>query len=178
LSLAEAWPAGLDSSDMEAIGFDPDLLAVGFDQPMPPRRPYRRPAWVLLRVEEVQSFADSTDGWMRSGLRPVAVGTNPEELYRRSGDRARHIVMRGVVGLSRVPMFPEPTEGPALHATWSARVDLVSPTTLHVPKSLVPILERLAPMDRPSGTPRYQVRISMGRLHLPRVTGVVPGPGS
>jgi hypothetical protein len=54
----------------------------------------------------------------------------------------------------------------------------VSPTTLHVPKSLVPILERLAPMDRPSGTPRYQVRISMGRLHLPRVTGVVPGPGS
>lgn len=177
LSLAEFGPVGPDSSDMVAIGFDPDLLAVGFDQPMPPRRPSRRPAWVLLRIEEPQLFADSTDRWMRSALRPVAVGTSAGELYRRSGDRGRHIVMRGVVGLSRVPMSPEPIDGPGLHATWSARVDLVSPTTLHVPKSLVPILEGLAPVDRPSGAPRYQVRVSMGRLHLPRVTGVVPVPG-
>lgn len=177
LSLAEPWPPGPDSSDMVAIGFDADLLAVGFDQPLPPRRPSRRPAWVLLRVEEPQSLGDPTDRGMLSGLRPVAVGTSPGELYRRSGDRGRHIVMRGVVGLSRVPMSPEPIDGTGLHATWSARVDLVSPATLHVPKSLVPILERLAPVDRPSGTPRYRVRVSMGRLHLPRVTGVEPVPG-
>ena len=77
--------------------------------------------------------------------------------------------MRGTVGVYTTTRPP----GDSL-PTWNASLRGVTPNTLHVPRSLVPVLERLAPADRPGDQPRYQVRITMGRLHLPRVTGVFP----
>lgn len=176
LGLALTWPARPDSSDLVALGFDPDLLATGEPIPMPRRRPHRRPAWILLRVDSASAPGDSLSEGPRSRLRPVAVGTNPGELYRRSGEPGSHIVMRGVVRLSRVPVVVDSPTGTPARETWSASVDLLTPPTLHVPKSLVSVLDRLAPTDWPIGAARFQVRLAMGRLHLPRVAGVEPIP--
>lgn len=174
LSLADSWRTGQDSTDLVALGFDADLLTTGQEMPLPPRRPSRRPAWILLHVGDTPRVTDSSGP--QSSLKLVAIGTGPGELYRRSGDRGSHIVMRGAVRLGRVPVPPDSAGMPVELETWSATVDLLSPGSLHVPKSLVPLLDRLAPSDRPGGAPRYLVRVSMGRLHLPRVTGVFPAP--
>lgn len=177
LQMGEPWLRGLDSADLVAVGFDADLLATGEMLPLPPRRPARRPAWILLRVGVPVPVADT--GWegLRSRLHPVAVGKSPGELYRRSGDRGGHIVMRGIVRLHRMPVAADSTTGTPERETWFASVDMVTPSTLHVPKSLVSVLDRLAPSDRPGVAPRYQVRLSMGRLQMPRVTGMFPATG-
>lgn len=158
-----------DSVRLVAAGFRPRQFS-GEEEFLTLRRhPLRRPLWVLLRMEEEPGAMATDDERYLPRLVPVAVGTDPEALYRESGDRTRHLVMRGTVGLYTTARPP----GDSL-PTWSASLRGVTPSTLHVPRSLVPVLERLAPADRPGELPRYQVRITMGRLHLPRVTGVFP----
>ncbi len=158
-----------DSTRLVAAGFRPRQFS-GEEEFLTLRRhPMRRPLWVLLRVEEETGvLVEDADRYLPR-LVPVAVGTDPEALYRESGDRTRHLVMRGTVAVYATARPP----GDSL-PTWSATLHGVTPNTLHVPRSLVPVLERLAPADRPGEQPRYQVRITMGRLHLPKVTGVFP----
>lgn len=159
-----------DSTRLVAIGFRPrqfsgeeEFLTLG-------RHPLRRPAWVLLRMADERGEAMTEPGEaFLSRLIPVAVGTDPEALYRESGDRTTHLVMRGVVGLYASPR----PDGDSL-PSWTADLRSLMPNTLHVPKSLLPVLERLAPQSRAGEAPRYLVRITMGRLHLPKVTGVFP----
>ena len=159
-----------DSARLVAVGFRPRQFS-GEEEFLTLRRhPLRRPVWVLLRMEEEPGSMMVEDAnRFLPRLVPVAVGTDPEALYRESGDRSRHLVMRGTVGVYTTTRPP----GDSL-PTWNASLRGVTPNTLHVPRSLVPALERLAPADRPGDQPRYQVRITMGRLHLPRVTGVFP----
>lgn len=159
-----------DSARLVAVGFRPRQFS-GEEEFLTLRRhPLRRPVWVLLRMEEEPGpmMVEDANRFLPR-LVPVAVGTDPEALYRESGDRSRHLVMRGTVGVYTTTRPP----GDSL-PTWNASLRGVTPNTLHVPRSLVPVLERLAPADRPGDQPRYQVRITMGRLHLPRVTGVFP----
>ncbi|HUG27117.1 MAG TPA: DUF4824 family protein [Gemmatimonadales bacterium] len=158
-----------DSARLVAAGFRPRQFS-GEEEFLTLRRhPLRRPLWVLLRMEEEPGALAADSDRFLPRLVPVAVGTDPEALYRESGDRSRHLVMRGVVGVYATARLPGDTL-----TTWSASLRGVTPNTLHVPRSLVPVLERLAPADRPGELPRYQVRITMGRLHLPKVTGVFP----
>lgn len=161
-----------DSTRLVAIGFRPRQFA-GEEEFLTLRRPpLQRPAWVLLRLaDDTEAMTEPGDTFL-SRLVPVAVGTDPEALYRESGDRTTHLVMRGVVGLYASPV----PEGDSL-PSWTADLRSLMPNTLHVPKSLLPALERLAPQTRGGEAPRYLVRITMGRLHLPKVTGVFPVGG-
>lgn len=161
-----------DSARLVTVGFRPRQFS-GEEEFLTLRRhPLRRPAWVLLRMEEESTtVAGEVDGFL-SRLVPVALGTDPEALYRESGDRTTHIVLRGVVGLHATPQ----PDGDSLPA-WTADLRSLMPNTLHVPRSLLPVLERLAPEGRGAESPRYLVRVRMGRLHLPKVTGVFPVGG-
>lgn len=158
-----------DSTRLVAAGFRPRQFS-GEEEFLTLRRhPLRRPLWVLLRMEEEPGAVVEDSDRFLPRLIPVAIGTDPEALYRESGDRTRHLVMRGTVGVYASARPP----GDSL-PTWTADLRGLTPHTLHVPRSLVPILERLAPEDRGGEVPRYLVRITMGRLHLPKVTGVFP----
>lgn len=170
-SRAEDGRRWIDSAALVALGFEPERVSESPPDALSARAPIRRPAWILLRVEDTPMAASAIEV---SRLEPVAVGANPGELYRLSGDRGSHIVMKGVVGVRRGPRPRLPEGGPAGGETWYASVDLVSPRSLHVPRSLVPVLNRLAPPAVGADTSRYLIRLTMGRLHWPRVTGVFP----
>lgn len=164
-------PRWIDSAGLVALGFEPERVSDSRPDWLSPRAPIRRPAWILLRVEE-PVLPDTASPLSR--LEPIAAGDDPDGLYRLSGDRGSHIVMRGVVGVRR-GWRPRSAEGEAPgQETWYATVDLVSPRSLHVPRSLVPALNRLAPPSAGPDSARYLIRLAMGRLHWPRVTGVFP----
>jgi hypothetical protein len=170
---AESWDQGgrvewADSASLAAVGFEDERLTTGGSVELAPRHPTRRPVWVLLRV--VTGEAPEVG----SQLEPVAIGPDPGLLYRRATDRTDHLVLRGVVRVTRQMLPVDSLTGESPGETWSAGLDFVTPGTLHVPRSLVPVLNGLAPDgDRP-GESRYLVRVDMGRLHLPRVTGIFP----
>lgn len=161
-----------DSTRLVDLGFSPWQFAAPEAGVLNPRRrPLRRPAWVLLAVEPVGMPPDAGLP-RRHALIPVAVGADPEALYRESGDRARHLVLRGVVAL-RTGAAPATD---SLRA-WHADLDLVTPARLHVPQSLVPVLRELSRGMEPASGARFTIRLRTGRLHLPWVVGVVPGSG-
>lgn len=170
---SEGWA---DLASLQALGFEAEQLQEGDEVRPSPTRPRRRPAWVLLAIggmAATDSLPEADAGWR--GLRPVAVGTDPEALYRRSGDRGRHLVMRGLVRVDRRVPPADPITGIVPPEEAVAVLDLVTPATLHVPRSLLPVLERLAPTGAERvGGPRYVARIAIGRLHLPRVIGILP----
>ena len=51
---------------------------------------------------------------------------------------------------------------------------MITPSRLHVPRSLIGALEELASGTSPGDTPRYLARLNMGRFHLPWVTAIFP----
>lgn len=157
-----------DSASLAALGFEPERLATGEEQTLALWRPRRRPAWVLLRVDEAAGTA------IGSRLVPVAVGRDPGALYRQSGDRSLHLVVRGVVRVGRALLPVDSLSGVAAEETWSAALDVISPAALHVPRSLVRALEDLASDPGRGSDARYQVRVEMGRFYLPRVTAIFP----
>jgi len=169
---ASSWA---DSASLAALGFDPDRVSTGHEVALPRGRPHRRPAWVLLRLDPSSDPmpADEAD-YGRSRLVPVAVGTNPRALLRGTDQSATYLVLRGVVGVSRFVAPPDSITGGSPGETWAASLDLVTPRFLHVPRSLVPVLDRLAPGARPSESPRYLVRVATGRLGMPWVVGIFP----
>lgn len=161
-----------DSSRLVRLGFAPwRFMPPEEGIPQPRRHPLRRPAWVLLAVDAPPVSAVEVRAGSRQ-LVPVAVGDDPEALYRESGDRARHLVLRGVVGLRTVAV-PAGDSGRA----WRADLDLLTPARLHVPQSLVPILRELSSGSDGATASRFTVRLRTGRLHLPWMVGVVPGGG-
>lgn len=162
----DAWA---DSSRLVTLGFDPRQFTDDEDVVWSPRYPWRRPAWVLLRLEPEPSHQEPRVLGYPSHLVPIAVGDDPEELYRESGDRGNHLVMRGVVTLRP---FSRRLDDSTL--TWLAEVEQLTPNTLYVPRPLQPVLDELASEDSRYGMPRYLVRVSIGRLHLPRVVAVMP----
>lgn len=163
----EGWA---DSTRLLGLGFAPWQFAEPEnDIPFPRRHPLRRPAWVLLTVDTLLMPEQSGPAGTRQ-LIPVAVGDDPEALYRESGDRARHLVLRGVVALRPVAV----PAGDTLR-TWRVDLDIVTPARLHVPQSLVPVLRELSGGEPGLDASRFTVRLRMGRLHLPWVVGVVPG---
>ena len=169
---AEPGAQWADSTRLVAAGFRPRQFS-GEEEFLTLRRhPLRRPMWILLRVEEGSDGVTQGGDPFLSRLVPVAVGADPEALYRESGDRTTHIVLRGIVGLY-ADAYPQ---GDSVR-TWTADLRAVMPTMLHLPKSLLPVLERLAPEGRSGEGARYLVRVTMGRLHLPKVTGVFPVGG-
>jgi len=170
---AESWDqrtdtAWADSASLAGVGFEAERLGTGAPVELRRRHPTRRPVWVLLRVGAGDG---STVG---SRLDPVAIGPDPELLYRRAADRTDHLVLRGVVRVTREPLPVDSVTGVSPGETWSAALDMVTPGTMHVPRSLVPVLNGLAPDGQDIGESRYLVRVAMGRLHLPRVTGIFP----
>ncbi|MDZ4675720.1 MAG: DUF4824 family protein [Gemmatimonadota bacterium] len=170
---ADAWEqrprtAWADSASLVSLGFEPERLATGEEQSLAAWRPRRRPAWVLLRVDEAASTL------VGSRLVPVAVGPDPGALYRQSGDRNNHLVMRGVVRVGREILPVDSLTGISDGETWSAALDVISPATLHVPRSLVAALEDHTAGEGRGSDPRFEVRVTMGRFYLPRVTGIFP----
>lgn len=167
-------PAWADSARLLQLGFKPRQFASEDEGFLGPRRhPQRRLAWVLLAIEPPpEMVVDTVPHPVFRELLPVALGTDPEVLYRESGDRSQHLVVRGVIALR--------TAGRPLNdtaRTWHADLDIVTPEILHVPKSLVPVLDELAPAGSLTGEPRYRIRVATGRMYLPRVIGVLPGGG-
>lgn len=164
-----------DSASLVALGFDPEALSTGHVVELRRGVPQRRPGWVLLRFDPAAAVPEGAEPDLaRSRLVPVAVGTDPRALLRAADDPAAHLVLRGVVGISRYLGPPDSAGGAPPAETWAAAVHLVTPRFLHVPRSLVPVLDRLAPVVRSSEAPRYLVRVSTGRFQLPWVTGVFP----
>lgn len=163
-----------DSASLVALGFDPEALSTGHAVELRRGLPQRRPGWVLLRFDPEAAPEAGEPDLARSRLVPVAVGADPQALLRTADDPADHLVLRGVVGISRYAAAPDSASGMTPGETWAASIHLVTPRFLHVPRSLVPVLDRLAPVARPSEAPRYLVRVSTGRFQLPWVTGVFP----
>jgi len=157
-----------DSASLASLGFEPDRLATHEVVELAAWRPVRRPAWVLLRLEEEDGSR------VGSRLVPVAVGSDPGALYRQAGDRTMHFVLRGVVRVDRDPAPVDSLTGALTGETWWAALDMVSPMRLHVPRSLIAALEDLAAGPAPGADPRYLARLNMGRFHLPWVTAVFP----
>lgn len=171
----ESWnpalqPAWADSASLARLGFEPARLGTGEVEQLASWRPRRRPAWVLLRVDEGVVIEAG------SRLVPVAVGREPGALYRMSGDRNTHLVVRGVVRVGRQMLPVDSLTGESAGESWSAAVDYVTPSTLHVPRSLVTALEELASGATGTAEPRYMVRVGVGRFYLPRVSAVFPAP--
>jgi len=161
----------IDSAGLVALGFEADRVSDLPPEPLSPRAPTRRPAWILLRMEDTPPPGASA---MLPRLVPVAAGSDPSALYRASGDRGSHIVVRGVIRVRRGPRPRSPDGDSGSPDTWHASVDLITPWSLHLPRSLVPVMDHLAPPESSAESPRYLVRLAMGRMHLPRITGVFP----
>jgi hypothetical protein len=175
LRFLRGWPerapaSWADSTRLLQVGFTPRQFAVEGEGPPDPRR---RPAWILLALElPPELAADTLPRPIYRELLPVAFGTDPEVLYRESGNRSRHLVVRGVIALRTGPPPQSDTA-----RTWHADLEIITPETLHVPKSLVPVLDALAPPGSVTEEPRYRIRVATGRMYLPRVVGVLPGGG-
>ncbi len=171
---ADAWeprvdPAWADSAALVGLGFEAARLSTGEAERLAAWRPARRPAWVLLRLEAAE--ASPMEG---SRLVPVAVGTDPGALYRQANDPALHLVARGVVRVGRAPLPADSVSGLGDAESWTASLDLITPARIHVPRSLIPALEDLAAGTPEAGAPRFEVRLHLGRLHLPWITAVFP----
>ena len=170
---ADAWErrpvvSWADSASLAALGFEPDRLSTGETVSLAAWRPVRRPGWVLLRLEE-----DATSQ-VGSRLVPVAVGSDPGALYRSAGDRTVHIVMRGVVRVGRESLPVDSLTGVSPGESWWAALDMITPSRLHVPRSLIAALEDLASGPGAGDRPRYLAHLNMGRFHLPWVAAIFP----
>lgn len=179
LLFLRGWPerapaSWADSTRLIQLGFKPRQFAVEDEGFLGPRRhPRRRPAWVLLALEPpLEPVVDTLSRIASRELLPVAFGTDPEVLYRESGDRSQHLVVRGVIALRTGGRPLDDTT-----RTWHADLDIITPEMLHVPKSLVPVLDELAPAGSFTGEVRYRIRVATGRMYLPWVVGVLPGGG-
>lgn len=116
-----------------------------------------------------------------SRLMPLDVARDADTLRAQYGDPTRYLILRGVVRLHHVD--GKTAGGPSLHG----HLDQIFPSLLNVPRDVraaLDALPALPPRDRAPGpvggwglamldhTPRYEVRVSVGRTLQPWVTEI------
>ncbi len=170
-------PVWLDAGKLAELGFDCDVPVTSSDA----RRHYRsqRTAMVYLVFEfEGESWKGAPpDRKRETRLFAVDAGRDPQAMRELYPDRARYLLIRGLVGIhlrehSAVDHTPLPE--PRLHG-W---IVAVLPAQIFVSRPHNDVLEDLRALDGPSerpkvsSVPRFSATVSWGTRGEPRVERV------
>lgn len=96
-----------------------------------------------------------------SRLFVIDADLDPEALRARHPDRARHLVMRGRIGVT-----PAPT-GVDRPQAYRGQVEAIDIDRVHVPRQWRALFDALEPRLDDEAAPRYRVVLASGRRHEP-----------
>jgi hypothetical protein len=159
----------LDRPKLEGLGFD---YVRAMQDPL--HRPLPRPAFVVLEyngpaweqwlnsAQQAKQFF-GTQPEMYSRLFPVDVASTPEALLRTYPDRAKYLVVKGVVQLSVITRQGELQILPS--------ISQLLPDSIHVSPPISDALANL-PMLPNLASPRYTLTLSYGRRFEPWLVSV------
>lgn len=173
----------LDRARLEALGFDcrtaPDSAGARdrYQRMLP------RPAFVVLEhdgpawqrwLEAARDRPAAAGEGPRSPSRlvPIDAGPDPAELRRRHPDRARFLIVPGVVAAG----VELAGAGREARLVVLGRIERLAVRPVHVPREKAAPLAGLRPA--PVGEPRYAVRLRYGPRHEPWVVEVASPPAA
>lgn len=153
----------LDRPKLEGLGFDymramQDPLHPPLPRPAFVALEYNGPAWEKwLNSTQRSKQPFGTQPEMYSRLFPVDVASTPEVLLRKYPDRAKYLIVIGMVQLS-----PITRQG---HLQLLSSISQLLPDSIHVPLPLSNPLSLVVGTDPAS--PRYTLTLSYGRSFEP-----------